>query len=329
MSFTPGTKLSHTAAAEKATVLTGGYVMSTRGKYVGQRMLLRDWIILADGETIDEDYIPLDVVRNHEIGTSILWRKNEDEWRLAVQMEREVLQLHSVYMEDGEQVEEELERFPTMEAWGADLEGGDFTHNPPLQDAVGTMWSREVGGVVYHAMQKRHCVIELKQVRGNHTIYCDKLYASYADWWKSADKAVELDTATDEEGWRQYMADQAAEPYCIYCNEHCDKECSEPAIPPLPRSRLSSIDMTAEELSNYRRLCEEDMGPDCNFCDLESGCDGDHSAEYGEQRLRRPTASTQEWKPVTPTLTEKQAQENLAHAGRVWFTAADDATKRW
>jgi hypothetical protein len=57
MSYTPGTKLSH--SEEKATVITQGYLMPTQGKYTGQRMLVADWIILADGATIYEDYIPL------------------------------------------------------------------------------------------------------------------------------------------------------------------------------------------------------------------------------------------------------------------------------
>jgi hypothetical protein len=58
MSYTPGTKLSH-SEVEKATVITQGYLMPTQGKYAGQRMLVADWVILADGATIYEDYIPL------------------------------------------------------------------------------------------------------------------------------------------------------------------------------------------------------------------------------------------------------------------------------
>ena len=58
MSYTPGTKLSH-SEMEKATVITQGYLMPTQGKYTGQRMCVADWIILADGATIYEDYIPL------------------------------------------------------------------------------------------------------------------------------------------------------------------------------------------------------------------------------------------------------------------------------
>jgi hypothetical protein len=323
MSYIPGTKLSHTFAEEKATVLTGGYVMLTKGKYVGQRMLLRDWIILADGETIDEDYIPLELPMTHEIGTSILWRKNEHEWRVAVQGEHDVLQLKNIYMEDGARVEGELERFPTMDAWRADLEGGEFIENPPLHDPVGTVWTKNSGGIVYHAMQKRHCVVELKQVRGNHTIYCDTQYATYADWIRCID-ADELDRATDEEGWRQHLADQAAEPE------------RSTAIPPLPRSRVSSIDMTdwtEKEIDEYRHYDNqryEDTGPDCNFCHPQSGCDGDHSAENGEQRIRKPAAPIFVEQPLKKpaTITEEQARANLAHAGQMWYRAMASETPR-
>ncbi|NBO56528.1 MAG: hypothetical protein EBU84_18485 [Actinobacteria bacterium] len=58
MSYTPGTKLSH-AATHRATVLTGDNVMVTLGLGVGQMMKLADWIILADGATIQEEFIPV------------------------------------------------------------------------------------------------------------------------------------------------------------------------------------------------------------------------------------------------------------------------------
>ena len=59
MSYTPGTKLSHTDATRRATVLTGDNVMVTGGLGYGQMMKLADWIILADGAKIQEEYIPL------------------------------------------------------------------------------------------------------------------------------------------------------------------------------------------------------------------------------------------------------------------------------
>jgi hypothetical protein len=43
-----------------------------------------------------------------------------------------------------------------------------------------------------------------------------------------------------------------------------------------------------EELEDYRRHCE-DTGPDCNYCDPQSGCDGDHGDEMrGGFFLRKP-----------------------------------------
>jgi hypothetical protein len=60
MPYAPGTKLSHSDSTERATVLTDGKVMVTRGFAVTQIMKLADWFILADGATIYEDYIPLE-----------------------------------------------------------------------------------------------------------------------------------------------------------------------------------------------------------------------------------------------------------------------------
>jgi len=59
MSYTPGTKLSHTDASRRATVLTGDNVMVTGGLGYGQMMKLADWIILADGAKIQEEFIPV------------------------------------------------------------------------------------------------------------------------------------------------------------------------------------------------------------------------------------------------------------------------------
>ena len=59
MSYTPGTKLSHTDATRHATVLTGDNVMVTAGLGYGQIMKLADWLILADGARIQEEFIPL------------------------------------------------------------------------------------------------------------------------------------------------------------------------------------------------------------------------------------------------------------------------------
>ena len=59
MSYTPGTKLSHSDAKARATVLTGDNVMVTVGLGYGQMMKLADWMILADGARIQEEYIPV------------------------------------------------------------------------------------------------------------------------------------------------------------------------------------------------------------------------------------------------------------------------------
>ena len=59
MSYTPGTKISHSDATRHATVLTGDNVMVTAGLGYGQMMKMADWLILADGAPIQEEFIPL------------------------------------------------------------------------------------------------------------------------------------------------------------------------------------------------------------------------------------------------------------------------------
>jgi len=59
MSYTPGTKLSHSDALCHATVLTCDNVMVTAGLGYGQMMKLADWLILADGARIQEEFIPV------------------------------------------------------------------------------------------------------------------------------------------------------------------------------------------------------------------------------------------------------------------------------
>ena len=58
MSYTPATKLSHSDASQRATVLTNGNVMVTHGLGVGQIMKFADWQILADGAKIKLDCSP-------------------------------------------------------------------------------------------------------------------------------------------------------------------------------------------------------------------------------------------------------------------------------
>jgi len=185
MSYTPGTKISHSDSTEKAIVLTNNHVMCTEGKYAGQRIPIDDWIILADGAMIDEDYIPLECPTSHELGTSWLWQNSLHEWRVAVQGDRDIVQIKNVYMEDGAVVEGPLERFPSIEAWAADLDGGHLEENPPLYQPVGTRWVKSDGGIIREAMQLRHHVVELRQTRGEHNTYCEKPFASYSDWYNS------------------------------------------------------------------------------------------------------------------------------------------------
>ena len=45
-----------------------------------------------------------------------------------------------------------------------------------------------------------------------------------------------------------------------------------------------------EELEDYRRHCEEDTGPDCNYCDPRSGCDGDHGDQMRDGFIVRKPA---------------------------------------
>jgi len=114
MSYTPGTKLSHTDATSRATVLTGDNVMVTAGLGYGQMMKLADWIILADGARIQEEFIPLpkegapndgdahsasDITPTPPppaIGTKFRWTLNADTYRVAIMTAKGFLQVKSV-----------------------------------------------------------------------------------------------------------------------------------------------------------------------------------------------------------------------------------------
>jgi len=315
MSYSAGTKLSHSDETEKVTVLTDNHVMVIKGRYEGQRMPLGDWLILADGAEIQEDYIPFAQQREFELGTTWLCRNSAKQWRVAMQSERDIVQLMSVYtMEDDDRqiASHRLQRFPTRADWINDWEVNviELTENPHHYP-IGTTWTKESGGITRVAVQRRHYVTETTQVRGHITTYYENHWANYDDWYYTADVAApappELDTAI---------------------------------LPPLPRSRTGSVDMTGwtEEEIDFYRHCDaqryEDTGPDCSYCHPQSGCDGDHSAEHGEQRIWKgpaPVLTEQQarewkeqiWKPVAaaPTLTDEQAWANIAHAGQQWFQA--------
>jgi hypothetical protein len=114
MSYIPGTKLSHTDATRCATVLTGDNVMVTAGLGYGQMMKLVDWIILADGARIQEEFIPLpnegapndgatqsasDITPTPPppaIGTKFRWTLNADTYRVAIMTAKGFLQVKSV-----------------------------------------------------------------------------------------------------------------------------------------------------------------------------------------------------------------------------------------
>jgi hypothetical protein len=115
MSYTPGTKLSHTAT-HRATVLTGDNVMVTLGLGVGQMMKLADWIILADGATIQEEFSPVpkdgaahsasgaefiplptaSAAPPPAIGSKLRWTLGPETYRVAIMTAKGVLQVKSV-----------------------------------------------------------------------------------------------------------------------------------------------------------------------------------------------------------------------------------------
>ena len=75
-----------------------------------------------------------------------------------------------------------------------------------------------------------------------------------------------------------------------------------PQPPPMAPKRSSSgtLNMeewlataTEDELEDYRRHCE-DSGPDCNYCDPSSGCDGDHGDEMRDGFIVRKPARAEE-----------------------------------
>ena len=108
MSYTPGTKLSHTDATRHATVLTGDNVMVTAGLGYGQMMKLADWLILADGARIQEEFIPLpkegavaplpaaSVAPPPAIGSKFRWALNGETYRVAIMTAKGLLQVKSV-----------------------------------------------------------------------------------------------------------------------------------------------------------------------------------------------------------------------------------------
>ena len=112
MSYTPGTKLSHTDATRRATVLTGDNVMVTGGLGYGQMMKLADWLILADGARIQEEFIPVPkdgavaplppAPPPPAIGSKFRWALNGETYRVAIMTAKGLLQVKSVTDGGGE-----------------------------------------------------------------------------------------------------------------------------------------------------------------------------------------------------------------------------------
>ena len=102
MSYTPGTKLSHTDSLRRATVLTGDNVMVTAGLGYGQMMKLADWLILADGARIQEEFIPVPAAQPPAIGSKFRWTLDANTYRVAIMTTKGVLQVKSVTDGGGE-----------------------------------------------------------------------------------------------------------------------------------------------------------------------------------------------------------------------------------
>ena len=131
MPYAPKSMLSYADGLGSATVLTDDKVMVTKGLGLGQIMKVVDWIILAHGARIVEEYIPLDemvsqlepVTGNLEVsvamatpvatpepvtktplvnGSKLRWTLNQETYRIAIQTDKGVLQVKSVTNGAGE-----------------------------------------------------------------------------------------------------------------------------------------------------------------------------------------------------------------------------------
>lgn len=104
MSYTAGTKLSHTDTSCCATVLTDNNVMVTTGLGYGQMMKLADWLILADGAKIQEEFIPLPTASAPlpvaapppAIGSKLRWTLDVNTYRVAIMTAKGLLQVKGV-----------------------------------------------------------------------------------------------------------------------------------------------------------------------------------------------------------------------------------------
>lgn len=120
MSYSPATKLSHSNATNKATVLTNGNVMVTLGLGVGQMMTLEDWRILADGATIVEERAAVPVASQPPAapGSKFRWTLDANNYRVAIMTAKGLLEVKSVV--NGE-TDFKKTLFPNEAAWRASL----------------------------------------------------------------------------------------------------------------------------------------------------------------------------------------------------------------
>ena len=143
MSYTPGTKLSHSDACQRATVLTGDNVMVTYGLGVGQMMKFADWQILADGANIQEVVAPVkeDIQANIDhaaarwasldaatrwvipmIGAKLRWTLKPNTYRVAIMTTKGVLEVKSIDEINGVLLKKTM--FKDDAAWRASLPAG-------------------------------------------------------------------------------------------------------------------------------------------------------------------------------------------------------------
>ena len=179
MSYAPRTKLSCDSSA--CTVLTGGFVFVSSGLGSNQRMPLEDWQIIVGGETVREDYLPLEpAVQPLEltqaeaaekplppspqpeqpvaaIGTKFRWDAAVFpawNYRVAIQTKNGLLQVKAVSAPPNEAHEFEIDTsrkmFDTYEAWVASLPQGTVTKTLP-EDILSALERR-----------KKHCATLLE-----------------------------------------------------------------------------------------------------------------------------------------------------------------------
>ena len=156
MSYAPRTKLSCDSSA--CTVLTDGYVFVTSGLAQGQRMPLADWQIIVEGQTVRDDFIPLEPaqaqqpaqaeqpqpasrrgsIAEHPIGTKFRWNASVFpawNYRVAIQTKQGVLQVKAMSAPPNEahnfEIDTERKMFDTYEAWIVSLPEGTVTKTLP------------------------------------------------------------------------------------------------------------------------------------------------------------------------------------------------------